>query len=53
MNEAPWNEEKDKIGQLPNGIDPFFPNARIFLKLRREFFLKLRWELNDDPLDVF
>ena len=37
-----------KLIAFRNGIDPygsFFPNARIFLKLR--------WELNDGLLDVF
>jgi hypothetical protein len=34
-----------KLIAFRNGIDPFFPNA--------SFFLKLRWELNDNPPDVF
>ena len=34
-----------KLIAFRNGIDPFFPNAR--------FCLKLRWELNDNPPDVF
>jgi len=43
-------KEKDKIGQLPSvssvkEVDYFRPT--------REIYLKLRWELNDDLLDVF
>ena len=43
-------KEKDKIGQLPSvssvkEVDYFRPT--------REIFLKLRWELSDNPPDVF
>ena len=59
MNEAPWNKEKDKIGQLPinrtnlTGLRKVLRERVDYFRPTREIYLKLRWELNDDLLDVF